>query len=110
MPAKSLSIFLEAEEKNSLVYIPAISCAEIGYLYAKHRIECSLMEVKNYVDAFKNISIISLSMDIIFKAFELKDIPELHDKLIAGTALKFDCPLITNDPIISASKAIQTIW
>jgi len=38
------------------------------------------------------------------------DIPELHDRIIAGTALKVGTKLITNDPIIARSKFVEIIW
>jgi predicted nucleic acid-binding protein len=38
------------------------------------------------------------------------DIPELHDRIIAGTALKAGAKLITNDPIIARSKFVENIW
>jgi len=46
----------------------------------------------------------------IEKAFEINDIPELHDRIIAGTALKTGVRLITNDPVISSSKFVEVIW
>jgi len=46
----------------------------------------------------------------IKKTFEINDIPELHDRIIAGTALKAGFKLITNDPNISRSKFVEVIW
>lgn len=43
------------------------------------------------------------------KIFEIKDIPELHDRLIAGTAKYLNLPLITNDPIILKSESVICI-
>ncbi len=37
-------------------------------------------------------------------------IPELHDRLIAGTAKYLQKELITNDPVIAKSKHVKTIW
>ena len=36
--------------------------------------------------------------------------PELHDRIIAGTALKVGAKLITNDPIIARFKFVEIIW
>jgi predicted nucleic acid-binding protein len=43
-------------------------------------------------------------------AFEISDIPELHDRIIAATAIHRNAPLITNDPVIAASKFLKTLW
>jgi predicted nucleic acid-binding protein len=51
-----------------------------------------------------------MTEELIEKAFEINDVPELHDRLIAGTALKAGVKLITNDPVISVSKFVKVIW
>jgi hypothetical protein len=38
------------------------------------------------------------------------EIPELHDRLIAGTAAHINLPIITNDPVIAASSQVQVVW
>src|SRR3989339_671479 len=50
-----------------------------------------------------------LSINIIKSAFEITDIPELHDKLIAGTARYLNLPLITNDHVILQSSFVECI-
>lgn len=47
---------------------------------------------------------------MIEESFQIDDIPELHDRLIAGTAKKVDVPIITNDPEMEKSKHVDTIW
>ena len=61
-----------------------------------------LVESVNYIEA-------NLSVDIIDSAFEIKDIPELHDRLIAGTARYLNLPLLTNDTVILEST-LSTIF
>ena len=46
----------------------------------------------------------------IEKAFMINDIPELHDRIIAGAALELNIELLTNDPKVRNSKFITTIW
>ncbi len=48
-------------------------------------------------------------LKIIKSAFEIRDIPELHDKLIAGTARYLNLPLITNDPVILQSSFVECV-
>jgi predicted nucleic acid-binding protein len=50
------------------------------------------------------------SFAIIATAQAITDIPELHDRLIAATAVHLRLPLITNDTKISNSAHVQTIW
>lgn len=43
-------------------------------------------------------------------SFEIDDIPELHDRLIAGTAKAMGLDIITNDPDMEQSAHVNTIW
>ncbi len=43
-------------------------------------------------------------------SFVIDDIPELHDRIIAGTALMKELELITNDTIISHSGFVKVLW
>jgi len=95
---------------NILIWIPAIVMAEIGYLFEKGRIETSLKDVQALIASNNRFKIADLTNDIILKSFEIKDIPELHDRLIAGTAYTFNCPLLTNDPKTEKSSFVKTIW
>jgi len=80
---------------------------EIGYLYEKKRIPLSIRDIKKVLNDSANYREEKLSIEIIESSFEITDIPELHDRLIAGTALYLNFPLITNDPVILASKFVN---
>ncbi len=92
------------------IWIPAIVLAEIGYLFEKGRIETSLTDVQALIAFNKRFKIADLTNEIILKSFEIKDIPELHDRLIAGTAYTFNCLVLTNDPKVEKSSFVKTIW
>lgn len=113
LPQKVKSIFKSAlaEPDKYTVWIPAMALAEVGYLYEKGRIETSPADVLAFIrsspDAFK---LRPMDADVILKSFEINDIPELHDRLIAGTALFLEAPILTNDPDIEQSQFVTTIW
>ena len=104
------SIFKNIESGKAKLYIPAIVLAEIGYLSERKRIEISLTDIKRVLKNSENIEITSLSADIIYSAFEIGDIPELHDRLISATARNLRLELITNDKVMANSKFVKTIW
>ncbi|MBE9510435.1 MAG: hypothetical protein IMY71_06115 [Bacteroidetes bacterium] len=91
-------------------YIPATVLTEIGYLSEKQRSETNLQHAKAYYTKYASIQIEALTEAITEKSFEIDDIPELHDRLIAGTAFFKNFILITNDPKIEASKYVSTVW
>lgn len=109
-PVSVKNIFKSIEKGSAKLFIPAVVLAEIGYLAERKRIEVTLSDINKIIKKFENIKIISLSQDIIYNAFEINDIPELHDRLISATARFMDLALITNDKVISDSKFVKTIW
>ncbi len=110
LPNRIKEIFEQAEKGESEIYIPAIVLAEIGYLSEKKRIEITLNDSKNYFKQHKSIKEKKITFMTIEKAFMINDIPELHDRIIAGAALELDIELLTNDPKVRNSKFVTTIW
>ncbi len=107
---KVKAIFESAENGKAAIIIPAMVLAEVGYLAEKGRIETNLEDVKKYYSKQESISVEPITEEIIEKAFEIDDIPELHDRIISGTAIKKGLELITNNPIISSSMFVKVIW
>jgi predicted nucleic acid-binding protein len=110
MPKKVKAIYEEAQKGNFKVFIPSIVLAELAYLSEKQRIDTNISEVKKLLNTYPTITELPLSIEIIEKAFEISDVPELHDRLIAGTAKKINAPLLTNDPDINNSSYVKSIW
>ncbi len=110
MPEFAKAHFGSVEEGASILYIPGMVLAEIGYLSERKRIDCRLSDVRTYIEMFTNVNVCPLSFEIVQTAFSIHDIPELHDRLIAATALHLELRLITNDPVITASTKIKVIW
>lgn len=109
MPHKAKTLFIKAEQKEVDLYVPAMVLAEIGYLAEKKKIEVTLADTIAYLSKH-SILIRAIDVDVIKSAFEITDIPELHDRLIAAAGRVHACPIITNDPKIIASKFVSTIW
>jgi PIN domain nuclease of toxin-antitoxin system len=110
LPQRVRMIFVEAENGDRTLYIPAMVLAEIGYLSERGRIDATLDQVNAYCGTHPTIEVLPITQEIITRTFEIDDIRELHDRIIAGTAYSRDLPLITNDPIISGSQYVTVIW
>lgn len=108
--ALATSIFLDAEQDQALLIIPAMVFAEILYLSERNRIGVTLQDVQNYMKQFPSCQEQPLTFDIIATAESITDIPELHDRLIVATAVYLSAPVITKDTKISNSSHVQTIW
>lgn len=110
LPVKVKALFLKAEKGEIEILISAISLAEIAYLSEKKRIDTNLASATHFFSIYSSFQIVELSEGDISAAFLIDDIPELHDRLIAGTAHKMQIPIITNDPKIITSIHTKTIW
>ncbi len=107
---KVKAIFDDVEKGGTQLIVPAMVLAEIGYLSERNKIDTNLNEVKDYCQKYPTVQIEPISEEIIYKSFEIDDIPELHDRIIAGTARLRNLELVTNDPIIIDSEFLSTIW
>lgn len=110
LPPKVKRVFENAENGNTTIYIPAIVLAEIGYLSEKKRIDTTLGQVKQYCQIHPSLKVEPITEKIIYKTFMINDIPELHDRIIAGTASCLNLELITNDQKIMESSFVSSIW
>jgi PIN domain nuclease of toxin-antitoxin system len=102
-------ILKKADAGVNIIVIPSIVIFEIAYLHEKGRVPVSIGDIESIISGSLNYVEEPLTLDIIRSAFEITDIPELHDRLIAGTARSLDLPLITNDPVILDSTFVQCI-
>jgi predicted nucleic acid-binding protein len=98
------------ESGSATMFVPAMVFAETLYLSAKARIAIGLTDVSNYLAQHPNCKQHPLDLAVVQAAARITDVPELHDRLIAGTALFRNCSLITNDPVIQASAWVTTVW
>ncbi|MCR4292017.1 MAG: PIN domain-containing protein [Candidatus Kuenenia sp.] len=102
-------ILRKTDEGENIIIIPSVVMFEVGYLHEKKKIPISIVDVENIINNSINYVEEKLSINIIKSAFEITDIPELHDKLIAGTARYLNLPLITNDPVILKSSFVECV-
>jgi PIN domain nuclease of toxin-antitoxin system len=102
-------ILKKADAGENIIILPSAVIFEIAYLYEKKRIPVSITDIEGIISGSLNYMEEPLTLDIIKSAFEINDIPELHDRLIAGTARYLDLPLITNDPVILRSAFVKCV-
>ena len=84
--------------------------AEIIYICERKRKD---LEIKSIVDKIKNSTNYlpySLNMDIIDKVITLKEISDMHDRIIIAISLISGATLISKDEEIIKSKIVRTIW
>ncbi len=108
--AEAKVILQQAETNQATIFIPTMVLAEILYLSEKKRIGFTFEQLLAYLDAQTGFVEMPLDQLVLRAAHEIKDIPELHDRLIAATARVKAHPLITNDGVIQDSTFVATVW
>lgn len=105
---------LKALRTKSYIYISAISLIEITYLVEKGRIDSEiLIRVDNAINnPTVNLFLVPIDLKIVnaIQQIDRLIVPEMPDRIIAGTALYLQLPLITRDLKIQALSNIEVIW
>jgi hypothetical protein len=93
--------------------VPTIVLAEIKYLKAKGKIRSALDEVMVTMQADPRFTVYSFDENVLDR---MPTHLEIHDAIIAGTALLWGdlrrdrVPVITRDPAIEQSGLVETVW
>jgi len=112
MSRKCAQIFRRAEQQRDRVHVPVVCFFELAMLLERGRVKSSLSfaDWHDRVAQFPALPIEPLVWDDIREARGLAVLVDPFDRLIAGTAIRLDAPLITGDERIRASGLVRTIW
>jgi PIN domain nuclease of toxin-antitoxin system len=110
LSSRACEIFEKCETGKNIIFIPTIVIAEALSIFDKKRVLFDFKRLfKKIVDS-DNYILIPLDVPILKRLIDLKDIPELHDKIIVSTAKYLDSPLITKDRILQKIHHLGTVW
>ena len=108
--SNAVEIFQRCERGENIIFIPSIVIAEALSIFDKKRVAFDFNKLFRKIAGSENYVIIALDLPILQKMVELKNIPELHDKIIVSTAKYLKAPLITKDRFIQNLPLIKTVW
>ena len=103
-------ILTESEQGLHRIAISGVTLMEVMYLSERGRIAVNLVTLQNLFAQSSNYVVIPVNFDVVAASALIDDIPELHDRVIAGTAAWLNIPILTNDPDMTASRHVQVIW
>ncbi|MDM8563929.1 hypothetical protein QUF54_11305 [Candidatus Marithioploca araucensis] len=83
---------------------------EILYLAQAKKITVDLAEVITLISNSPNYTLVPIDTDVVLAAATVDDVPELHDRILVGTAKHLQVPILTSDKIITQSSHVQTVW
>ncbi len=107
---KATEIFEKCEQGENVIFVPSIVIAEALSIFDKKRITFNFKELFKKINESDNFVIMPLDYPILKKMVDLKDIPEIHDKIIAATVKYLNFPVITKDETLHNLDSIKTVW
>jgi len=108
--ATASQIFEQCERGENIIFIPSIVVAELLSIFDKKRITFNFKSLFKKIHTSDNFVLIALDYPILERMVSLKEVPELHDKIIASTAKNFKAPIITKDRVLQSLPSINTVW
>jgi len=103
----------EAGRRGIPVLISSISLVEVVYLCEKGRIPSEsltrLEEALRLQDSALRVADLTMAVALAVGRVIRDEVPDIPDRIIAGTALYFGVPVISRDRKIQTS-AVETIW
>jgi PIN domain nuclease of toxin-antitoxin system len=107
---KASEIFERCEAGQNIIFIPSIVLAEAISIFEKKRISFDFRKLFKRIEESGHFVVVPLDYSILQKMLDLKDIQELHDKIIVATTRYLNAPLVTKDRLIQSLPYIKTVW
>ena len=110
LSGKATQILEQAQEARVQALIPTIVLAEIAYIAQKKRVPISIQDVIKRIDQGDGFIVVSFDYPVFQLTLQLHEEWEIHDRIIAATALYYKAILVTNDQMLTVSNKLATIW
>jgi PIN domain nuclease of toxin-antitoxin system len=108
--SRALALFAACERGECVIFIPTIVIAESLSIFDKKKLSFDFKKLLKMIHESENFLLIPLDYPILQKMIDLKEIPELHDKIIVSTAKYLNVTIITKDEMIRSVDHIKTVW
>ena len=102
--------FDEADQGQALLYVPAIVLAELYYLNKKHGAPLDFAAVLAQLQQSAQFVLLSFDANDVLDFEKHAAVPEMHDRMIVGAALRLGAACLTCDGQIMRSGLVSTIW
>jgi len=103
-------VYTDIGNGDSTLLVPVIVLAELIFTIENKPIQADFEVILNGLSASPNIEFVDLDFQSTLKLRELTAIPEMHDRMIVASAIKYEAPLITYDQAITKSGLVEVVW
>jgi len=95
--------------KGGRLLVPTIALAEALDIAEKGRVEFDFLEMYRLIQEEPEFEIVGFGFEIFDETIRIKEVKEIHDRIIAATAKFYQAGVLTKDKIISESGEIETL-
>jgi len=99
----------KTRKEGGLLLVPTIVLAEALDIAEKGRVEFDFQEMYRLIKEEQEFEIVGFSFDIFDEATRIKEIKEIHDRIITATARFYNVGVLTKDKIISDSGEVEVL-
>jgi predicted nucleic acid-binding protein len=103
-------IFAAAEHGETLIVISSVVLAELYYANKKYGLFGDFGAVYRRLQAAPQYRLTSFHANHVLDFDRNSNIPEMHDRIIAGLAHRLGAPLISSDPEITDAATVTVVW
>lgn len=97
------------DQGKEIIVIPSIILLECLYICEKKKVDIEFRKILLKIQKSFNYMIYPLDERVVIKCQNLKQFPDLHDRVIIATAKLLNVALIRKDKKIRDSKILKTI-
>lgn len=99
----------EVRNEGGRLLIPTIVLSEALDIAEKGRVEFDFAGMYGQIQREKEFEIIGFSAEIFAETLQIKEIVEIHDRIIAATARFYGSGIMTKDRIIQESGEVEVL-
>lgn len=112
LPAKVRRVFDNAVDGRLKIWVPLVSVWELSLLEKAGRVKLALPLSKYVEENFfaEGIRLLDMSAEDVVQSHALSFCKDAFDVMIVAMTQRVNCPLITADEIITASRLCPIFW
>jgi PIN domain nuclease of toxin-antitoxin system len=110
LSATALQILSAAEAGETQVLISTLVLAELTYIAQRQRVPVTIEAALTRIEAGDGFAIVPFDLSCFQAMLGLPDQWDIHDRIIAATAIMYGAQLITRDEMLSTSGTVTVVW
>lgn len=95
--------------QSGRLLVPTIVLAEALDIVEKGRVEFDFSEMYRLIQKEPEFEIVGFGLDIFDETIQVKEVKEIHDRIIVATARFYHVSILTKDRIISESGEVEIL-